>query len=183
MAPVCSMKTPSTRSIPRPMPGRHRGEEAWTSWLPPGGDRCAVGKEGFTFKATVTVRPEVTLRQYKGLDGRQGPWPPLPTTDVENELQAVRRPRHPAWMHRGPCRRERATPWSSTLRASRTACPSTAARPRAMSLALGSGSFIPGFEEQRRGHARPATRRTIERHLPRELSRRGPGRQGRRRSR
>ena len=52
---------------------------------PPQVEILSLGKEGFTFKATVTVRPVVTLKQYKGLE------------------------------------------------AARTACPSTAALPRAMS--------------------------------------------------
>lgn len=45
-----------------------------------------LGKEGFTFKAIVTVRPVITLKQYKGLEADKV----LPTvTDaaVDNELK------------------------------------------------------------------------------------------------
>ena len=35
---------------------------------PPQVEILTLGKEGFSFKATVTVRPEVTLKEYKGLE-------------------------------------------------------------------------------------------------------------------
>ena len=45
-----------------------------------------VGKEGLTFKATVTVRPEVKLGEYKGLTAEKEEVK-LTDEDIDNELQ------------------------------------------------------------------------------------------------
>ena len=71
-----------------------------------------VGKEGLTFKALVTVRPEVKLGEYKGLTAEKAEVA-ISDEDVDNELKPFI---------------NRAT--------------------RMVALELGSGSFVPGFEEQ-----------------------------------
>ena len=43
-------------------------EKELDSVAPPKVEVTDLGKDGFTFKATVTVRPEITLKQYKGLE-------------------------------------------------------------------------------------------------------------------
>ncbi|MEI3140866.1 MAG: trigger factor family protein [Lawsonibacter sp.] len=53
-----------------------------------------VGKDGLTFKALVSVRPEVKLGTYKGLTAPKD----LKVTDkdIENELEALHRAGHPS---------------------------------------------------------------------------------------
>ena len=61
-------------------------EKGLDSVAPPRVEITDLGKEGFTFKAIVTVRPVITLKQYKGLEADKV----LPTvTDaaVDNELK------------------------------------------------------------------------------------------------
>ena len=43
-------------------------EQGLDSVAPPKVEITELGKEGFTFKAIVTVRPVITLKQYKGLE-------------------------------------------------------------------------------------------------------------------
>ena len=43
-------------------------EKGLDSVAPPQVEVTEVGKQGFTMKATVTVRPVITLKQYKGLE-------------------------------------------------------------------------------------------------------------------
>ena len=61
-------------------------EKGLDSVAPPQVEILELGKEGFTFKAVVTIRPVITLKQYKGLEADKV----LPTvTDaaVDNELK------------------------------------------------------------------------------------------------
>ena len=61
-------------------------EKGLDSVAPPQVEILELGKEGFTFKAIITVRPVITLKQYKGLEADKV----LPTvTDeaVDAELQ------------------------------------------------------------------------------------------------
>ncbi|MFQ9917125.1 MAG: trigger factor [Flavonifractor plautii] len=54
-----------------------------------------LGKEGFTFKALVTVRPVITLKQYKGLTAdkvrahrhRRGRWTMSSSSIVDRATQ------------------------------------------------------------------------------------------------
>ena len=50
-----------------------------------GGDR-GCGKEGLTFKALVTVRPEVKLGEYKGLTAEKAEVA-ISDEDIDNELK------------------------------------------------------------------------------------------------
>ncbi len=43
-------------------------EQKLDSVAPPKVEVTDIGKDGFTFTATITVRPEITLKQYKGLE-------------------------------------------------------------------------------------------------------------------
>lgn len=104
-----------------------------------------AGKEGLTFKAEVTVRPEVTLTDYKGLEANKV----LATvTDeaVEKELQTYI---------------ERATRLEAVERAAENGdtaiidfegfqegIPFQGGKGENFELILGSNSFIPGFEDQ-----------------------------------
>lgn len=120
-------------------------EKGLDSVAPPKVEITELGKEGFTFKAIVTVRPEITLKQYKGLEADKV----LPTvTDaaVENELQQYV---------------ERATQLEPVDRAAemgdsvvmdyegtKDGVAFDGGSAKGYELALGSHTFIPGFEEQ-----------------------------------
>ena len=126
-----------------------------------------VGKEGFTFKALVSVRPEVKLGQYKGLTA----------------------PKAEPSRHRRGHRRTSSSPTST--RATRLVSVDREAqngdtavidfegfdngvafeggKGENYSLELGSGSFVPGFEEQIVG-IESRRREGAEHHLPRGLS-------------
>lgn len=115
------------------------------SVAPPQVEILDLGKEGFSFKAIITVRPVITLKQYKGLEADKV----LPTvTDeaVDAELQQYI---------------DRATQLEAVERAAQmgdTAVIDYAGykdgalfdggSAQGYELLLGSHSFIPGFEEQ-----------------------------------
>ncbi len=107
-----------------------------------------VGADGFTFKATVTVPPVVTVKQYKGL---QAPKEVQEVTedDLQNELKPFV---------------DRATRSVSVERAVEDGdtavidfegfdqgVPFVGGKGENYSLVIGSGSFVPGFEEQVKG--------------------------------
>ena len=104
-----------------------------------------VGKEGFTFKALVSVRPEVKLGAYKGLTA---PKEEVKVTekDIDNELKPYI---------------ERATRLVSVKRKAKkgdtavidfegfdNGTPFEGGKGENYELKLGSGTFVPGFEEQ-----------------------------------
>ena len=104
-----------------------------------------VGKDGFTFKATVTVRPEVKLGQYKDLTA-----PKEETTVTDEDVQNELRPYI-----------QRATNLISVDREAQNGDtvvidfegfkdgePFEGGKAEGHSLELGSGMFIPGFEDQ-----------------------------------
>ena len=104
-----------------------------------------VGKEGLTFKAIVTVRPDVTLGQYKGLTA---PKDEVTVTDedVENELKPyVERASRLVTV-------EREAKDGDTVvidfEGFKDGVPFDGGKGEGYNLQLGSGSFIPGFEDQ-----------------------------------
>ena len=104
-----------------------------------------LGKEGFTFKAIVTVRPVITLKQYKGLEADKV----LPTvTDeaVENELkQYVDRATQLEPVDRAA---EMGDSMVMDYEGRKDGVPFDGGAAKGYELALGSHTFIPGFEEQ-----------------------------------
>ena len=120
-------------------------EKGLDSVAPPRVEITDLGKEGFTFKAIVTVRPVITLKQYKGLEADKV----LPTvTDaaVDNELkQYVDRA-----TQREPV--DRAAEMGDSMvmdyEGVKDGVPFEGGSAKGYELALGSHTFIPGFEEQ-----------------------------------
>jgi len=105
----------------------------------------SVGKEGLTFKALVSVRPEVKLGTYKGLTA-----PKDAVKVTEKDIEAELKPYI-----------DRATSLSAVKRKAKkgdTAVidfegfmdgkPFEGGKGENYSLELGSGAFVPGFEEQ-----------------------------------
>lgn len=104
-----------------------------------------VSKEGFTFKALVTVRPEVKLGDYKGLSAPKAEVT-VSADDIANELKPFV---------------ERATRLVSVERKAKkgdtvvldfegfdNGVPFAGGKAEGHSLELGSNSFVPGFEEK-----------------------------------
>ncbi len=107
-----------------------------------------VGKDGVIFKALVSVRPEVKLGTYKGLTAEKAEVE-ITDADIEGELQPYI---------------DRATRLVTVDRAARNGdtvvidfegfdngTPFEGGKGTNYELKLGSGSFIPGFEEQLAG--------------------------------
>lgn len=104
-----------------------------------------VNKDGFTFKALVTVRPEVKLGEYKALTAPKAE-ASVSEEDIDHELKPFI---------------DRATRLVSVDRAAQTGdtvvldfegfdngVPFEGGKADGHSLELGSGSFVPGFEDQ-----------------------------------
>ena len=104
-----------------------------------------VGKEGFTFKALVSVRPEVKLGTYKGITAPKEE-PKITEKDVDEEMKPFV---------------ERATRLVSVKRKAKkgdtavidfegfdNGTPVEGGKGENYDLKLGSGAFVPGFEEQ-----------------------------------
>ena len=104
-----------------------------------------VGKDGFIFKALVSVRPEVKLGAYKGLTAPKEE-PKVTDKDVDEEMKPYI---------------ERATRLVSVKRKAKkgdtavidfegfdNGTPFEGGKGENYELKLGSGSFVPGFEEQ-----------------------------------
>ncbi|MCC8122967.1 MAG: trigger factor [Oscillospiraceae bacterium] len=104
-----------------------------------------MGKDGYTFKARLTVRPEVKLGTYKGV---VVPAPDLTVTeeDVENELKLyVSRATRLVSVDR-PAKK-----WDSVVidfEGFMDGKPFEGGQADGYELELGSGSFIPGFEDK-----------------------------------
>ena len=112
---------------------------------PPQVEILSLGKEGFTFKATVTVRPVVTLKQYKGLEADKV-LPTVTETSVENELkQFVDRATQLEPVDRAA---EMGDSMVMDYEGRKDGVPFDGGKGENYSLVLGSHSFVPGFEEQ-----------------------------------
>ena len=120
-------------------------EKGLDSVAPPQVEVTEVGKQGFTMKATVTVRPVITLKQYKGLEADKI----LPTVTeeaVDRELQQ--------YVDRAtrlePVERAAAMGDSVVIdyEGTKDGVAFDGGAAKGYELALGSHTFIPGFEEQ-----------------------------------
>ena len=132
-----------------------------------------VGKDGFSFKATVPVYPEVTLGQYKGLEAPKAEVK-VAAADVNQRLKEMAE------------RNSRLVSVERKVKKGDVANidyegfdngkPFDGGKGEGFDLEIGSGSFVPGFEDQIVG-MRPARRRISTSPSPRTTTR--TGRQGR----
>ena len=115
------------------------------SVAPPKVEVTDLGKDGFTFKAVVTVRPEITLKQYKGLEADKV----LPSVDenaVDAELkQYVDRATQMIPVDRPAAEGDSVVIDYKGLKDGEAFEGGTADH---YELPLGSHTFIPGFEEK-----------------------------------
>ena len=113
------------------------------SW--PNVEVLEAGKDGLTFKATVTIRPEVKLGEYKGLTAEKEEVK-LTDEDIDGELKPyINRATRMVTV-------EREAKDGDTVvidfEGFKDGVPFDGGKAEGHSLELGSGSFIPGFEEQ-----------------------------------
>lgn len=104
-----------------------------------------VTKDGFTFKATTPVYPEVTLGEYKGLKAEK-PEVKVLAADVDERLKAL------ADRNTRLVSVEREAKSGDTavidFEGFKDGVPFEGGKGENFSLELGSGSFVPGFEDQ-----------------------------------
>ena len=104
-----------------------------------------VGKDGLTFKATVTVRPEVKLGEYKGLTAEKNEVT-VTDEDIEGELKPfINRATRMVTVEREAKEGDTVV---IDFEGFLDGTPFDGGKAEGHSLELGSGSFIPGFEEQ-----------------------------------
>ena len=105
----------------------------------------AMGKDGYTFTATTTVRPEVKLGEYKGLTV-PAELVQVTDEDVENELKPfINRATRLVTVEREAKLGDTAV---IDFEGFKDGVPFEGGKGEAFSLELGSGSFVPGFEDQ-----------------------------------
>ena len=104
-----------------------------------------VGKEGFSFKATVAVYPEVTLGQYKGLEAPKAEVKVM-AADVNARLKEMaERNSRMVSVDRAAKKGDTVTiDFEGFLEGK----PFEGGKGENHDLTLGSGSFVPGFEDQ-----------------------------------
>lgn len=104
-----------------------------------------VGKDGLTFKAVVAVRPEVTLGEYKGLSAEK-PEIQVSDEDIENELNPyINRATRMVTVEREAKNGDTVV---IDFEGFKDGEPFEGGKAEGFSLELGSGDFVPGFEDQ-----------------------------------
>ncbi len=112
----------------------------------PQAELVSVGKEGLVFKVTTAVYPEATLGQYKGLEAPKGRVVVL-DEDIDNRLEqmANRNGRMITVEDRGV---EQGDSANIDFEGFLEGVPFDGGKGENFDLEIGSGSFVPGFEEQ-----------------------------------
>lgn len=104
-----------------------------------------VGKDGFTFKATVTVKPEVSIEGYKGLTVAKNEVK-VTAADIKAEMKPyIDRASRLVSVDRKAKKGDIAV---IDFEGFKDGVPFQGGKGENYSLELGSGSFVPGFEDQ-----------------------------------
>lgn len=104
-----------------------------------------VSADGFTFKATITVKPETSIKDYKGLSVAK-PDVKVSAADIKAELKPyVDRASRLVSVERKAKKGDTAV---IDFEGFKDGAPFQGGKGENYSLELGSGSFVPGFEEQ-----------------------------------
>ena len=114
-------------------------------------DVVSVGPEGLVFKATITVKPEVTLRGYKSLKATKKV-EAVADEDVENELKKLQE-RNARMVSVEDRAAEMGDTVTFDFEGFQDGVAFEGGKGENHALVLGSGQFIPGFEEQLVGAA------------------------------
>ena len=108
-------------------------------------DIVEIGKDGFTFKALVTVKPEASIKDYKGLVVAK-PEVKITAADVKNELKPfIDRASRLVTVDRKAKKGDTAV---IDFEGFKDGVAFDGGKGENYNLALGSGTFVPGFEEQ-----------------------------------
>ncbi len=104
-----------------------------------------VSADGFTFKATVTVKPEASIKDYKGLSVAR-PDVKVSAADIKGELKPyIDRASRLVSVERKAKKGDTAV---IDFEGFKDGVPFQGGKGENYSLELGSGSFVPGFEDQ-----------------------------------
>ncbi len=114
-------------------------------------DVVSVGPEGLVFKATITVKPEVTLRGYKSLKATKKV-EAVSDEDVEDELKKLQE-RNARMVSVEDRAAEMGDTVTFDFEGFQDGVAFEGGKGENHALVLGSGQFIPGFEEQLVGAA------------------------------
>ena len=113
-------------------------------------DLVKIGKDGFTFKATVTVKPEVSIDSYKGIEVTKKSVE-VKDEDVSKELEKIReRNARLISVENRPAKNGDTV--VIDFKGSVDGIVFEGGSAKNHSLKLGSNQFIPGFEDQIVGH-------------------------------
>lgn len=113
-------------------------------------DMTDVSKDGFTFKATVVTKPEVTVKNYKGIKVEKAVRK-VTDADIDDEIRRLReRNARTVTVEDRPAENGDITHIDFEGFVDGTAF--EGGKGENYSLTLGSNSFIPGFEDQIVGH-------------------------------
>ena len=113
-------------------------------------DMTDVSKDGFTFKATVVTKPEVTVKDYKGIKVEKAVRK-VTDADIDDEIRRLReRNARTVTVEDRPAENGDITHIDFEGFVDGTAF--EGGKGENYSLTLGSNSFIPGFEDQIVGH-------------------------------
>lgn len=108
-------------------------------------DIVEVGKDGLTFTALVSVRPEVKLGEYKGLTAPKT-YNEVTDADIDNELEPyIKRATRLVSVERPVAMGDTAV---IDFEGFEDGKPFEGGKGTDYSLTIGSGSFVPGFEDQ-----------------------------------
>ena len=108
-------------------------------------DIVEVGKDGLTFTALVSVRPEVKLGEYKGLQAPKT-YNEVTDADIDNELEPyIKRATRLVSVERPVAMGDTAV---IDFEGFEDGKPFEGGKGTDYSLEIGSGSFVPGFEDQ-----------------------------------
>ncbi len=114
-------------------------------------DVVSVGSDGLVFKATITVKPEVTLRGYKSLKATKKV-EAVADEDIENELKKLQE-RNARMVSVEDRAAEMGDTVTFDFEGFQDGVAFEGGKGENHALVLGSGQFIPGFEEQLVGAA------------------------------
>lgn len=104
-----------------------------------------VGKDGFTFKATITVKPQAAIKGYKGLTVAK-PEVKVSAADVKGELKPyIDRASRLVSVER---KAKKGDVVIIDFEGFKDGVPFDGGKGEHYNLELGSGSFVPGFEDQ-----------------------------------
>lgn len=113
-------------------------------------DIVKIGKDGFDFKAVVTVKPEVAIENYKGIEVKHKPVE-VTEDDINKEIDRVRERNSRLVTVEGRSAKE-GDIVVFDFKGFVDGKAFNGGEAENYSLKLGSGQFIPGFEDQMIGH-------------------------------